>query len=136
VSGPAPASSTQPAASRVGGDTSDPGRDPDLVTEAGQTADRVAAAALGVPGVDSLHGGAFGDAATYLPGRRVSGVRLTDQATEVHVVLRLDAPVLLTADRVRAAVAPLVDGRVDVVVEDVVDDGDVPDDVTPPSGGA
>lgn len=86
-----------------------------------ETADRVAEAALAVPGVDSLHGGAFGEAATYLPGRRVAGVRLTESATEVHVVLRLDAPVLRTADRVRDAVTPLVGGRVDVVVEDVVE---------------
>ena len=93
-----------------------------------EIADRVAEAALSVPGVDSLHGGAFGEAATYLPGRRVAGVRLTDNATEVHVVLRLDAPVLQTADRVRDAISPLVGGRVDVVVEDVVEPAALPED--------
>ncbi len=35
--------------------------------------DRVAAAALSVPGVHDLHGGVLGEVATYLPGRRVGG---------------------------------------------------------------
>lgn len=85
-------------------------------------ADRIRAVALAVPGVAGLHGGSFGEAATYLPGRRVSGVRVTGDGTaEVHVVLTLDVPVLATAARVRDAVAAVVGGRVDVVVEDVAE---------------
>lgn len=84
----------------------------------------VAAAVKAVPGVADLHGGAFGQVASYLPGRSVTGVRIRDDVTEVHVVLFWGAPVLATADRVRATVLTLVDGlsaRVDVTVEDVID---------------
>jgi hypothetical protein len=83
-------------------------------------ADAVAAAARAVPGVADLHTGAFGEVATYLPGRRVNGVRLRDDVTEIHVVLTWGSPLLVTADRVRAAVAALVTTAVEVTVEDVV----------------
>lgn len=83
------------------------------------TADRVAAAVLEVPGVSGLHGGVLGEVATYLPGRRVAGVRLTDEATDVHVVLAWGAPVAATADAVRATVRGVVPGAVHVTVEDV-----------------
>lgn len=90
-------------------------------------ADAVAAAVLAVDGVVSLHGGAFGEVATLLPGRRVAGVRLADPATdgdgrpsEVHVVASAEVPVTETAAAVHAAVTPLVSGPVHVVVEDVM----------------
>lgn len=86
-------------------------------------AEQVAAAALGVPGVAGLHAGSFGEVATYLPGRRVSGVRLRDDSTEVHVTAVMGTPLRELADAVRAAVSPLVDTPVGVVVEDVVPSG-------------
>lgn len=89
--------------------------------ELGELADAVAAAARSVPGVADLHTGAFGEVATYLPGRRVNGIRLRDDTTEVHFVVTWGSPVLVTADQVRAAVAALVSTPVDVTVEDVVD---------------
>lgn len=85
-----------------------------------QLADRVAAAVSRVPGVVGLHGGAFGEAATYLPGRRVAGVRLTDAVAEVHITVVYGTPVDETAEKVRAAVTPLVTTPVDVRVEDIV----------------
>lgn len=84
-----------------------------------ELADLVAAATRSVPGVSDLHPGAFGEVATYLPGRRVVGVRTTDALTEVHVVVTFAAPVLATAAAVRAAVQPLVGTEVHVFVEDV-----------------
>lgn len=84
-----------------------------------QIADSVAAAALSVPGVTDLHSGAFGEVATYLPGRRVTGVRLAEDVTEVHIAVAMGAPVLSTAAAVRAVVTPLVATRVDVFIEDV-----------------
>jgi uncharacterized alkaline shock family protein YloU len=51
----------------------------------------------------------------------VNGVRLGEDATEVHVVVTWGAPVLATADAIRLAVTELVHTRVDVSVEDVVD---------------
>ncbi|MGJ9411781.1 hypothetical protein ACHAAC_03645 [Aeromicrobium sp. CF4.19] len=84
-------------------------------------ADRIAASVLAIDGVDGLHGGALGEVATYLPGRRVAGIRSDADGTEVHVVLRWGAPLLPTGDEVRRAVEPLVDGPVHVIIEDVAD---------------
>lgn len=84
-------------------------------------ADDVAAAVRAVEGVADLHAGVLGEVGTYLPGRRVPGIRLVDDAAcEIHVTVlfghRLDAVVAA----VREAVRPLVAGAVHVVVEDVV----------------
>ncbi|GAA1897689.1 Asp23/Gls24 family envelope stress response protein [Lapillicoccus jejuensis] len=82
--------------------------------------DALVDAVLGVPGVVGLHAGALGEVATYLPGRRVPGVRVRDGVVDVHVVLAEGAPLRTTAVAVRAAVATLVPGAaVDVTVEDV-----------------
>ncbi|MEO3938956.1 hypothetical protein V3N99_19710 [Dermatophilaceae bacterium Soc4.6] len=86
----------------------------------GELADAVAAAARSVPGVADLHTGVFGEVATYLPGRRVNGVRIREDVTEVHLTLIWGAPVLPTAEEVRRVVAALVTTRVDITVEDVV----------------
>jgi hypothetical protein len=83
--------------------------------------DVLEAAVLAVPGVHALHGGVHGEVATYLPGRRVAGIRLDDERCDVHVVLQTRTPLLESSERVRAAVRALVDvARVDVTVEDVV----------------
>ncbi|WP_134767931.1 hypothetical protein [Nocardioides sp. 1609] len=82
-------------------------------------ADRVAAAVLAVPGVHGLHAGVHGEVATYLPGRRVNGVRVRGPGWDVHVVLAWAAPVADTAELVRRSVRGLVGGPVDVTVEDV-----------------
>ena|GEM_PF-5243175 len=89
-------------------------------------ADLVRAAALAVPGVVRLHGGALGEVAVYLAGRRVSGVRLRQDRTQVHVVVALGAPVRGTAQAVQAAVAVVRPGPVDVTVEDVAAPGETP----------
>lgn len=84
-------------------------------------ADRVAARVLQVPGVSALHGGRFGEVATYLPGRRLLGVRITDTECAVHVVVAYDHDVRGVADSVHRAVAPLVAVPVAVTVEDVAE---------------
>lgn len=84
------------------------------------TVDAVAAAVRAVPGVVDLHGGTMGEVGTYLPGRRVLGVRLRPQVTDVHVTVAYGAPVRETAAAVRTAVGLVVPGPVDVTVEDVV----------------
>jgi uncharacterized alkaline shock family protein YloU len=84
-------------------------------------ADLVAAAVTAVPGVAALHGGMFGEVATYLPGHRVPGIRVnTDGVTEIHVTLLYGASVRDTAAMVRDAAAAVVGGVVDVTVEDMV----------------
>ncbi|MCX6408481.1 MAG: hypothetical protein NTV28_16330 [Propionibacteriales bacterium] len=103
-----------------------PADTPDAADPGSTVAERVAAATLGVPGVAGLHAGSFGEVATYLPGRRVTGVRLRDDDTEVHVVAVMGTRLRDLADAVRSAVSPLVDTPVRVVVEDVVPDGTAP----------
>ncbi|GAA1923755.1 hypothetical protein [Nocardioides hwasunensis] len=83
-----------------------------------EAADLVAAAVLAVPGVSGLHGGAFGEVGTYLPGRRVSGVRLGEQSA-VHITVAMHAEILEVVREVRDTVSALVGGPVEVVVEDV-----------------
>lgn len=84
----------------------------------GEVADAVRAAVLAVPGVADLHSGSYGEVATYLPGRKVAGVRVRPERTEVHVVLDWGAPALTTADAVRGAATAITATAVDVHVQD------------------
>ncbi|MCK0176087.1 hypothetical protein [Mycolicibacterium sp. F2034L] len=85
-------------------------------------ADTVAALALAVPGVAALHPGMFGEVGTYLPGRRVTGVRIRDDAVDVHITVWDTVPVRDTAAAVRDAVAAGLPGHtINVTVEDVTD---------------
>lgn len=88
--------------------------------EAHGLADRIALATASVPGVAGLHAGSFGEVGTYLPGRRVDGVRVGPDAAEVHVVVTMGFALRDVADEVRTAVGQVVDTPVQVVVEDVV----------------
>lgn len=84
--------------------------------------DGIAELVLACPGVAGLSGGPFGAAATYLPGRRVPGVRLDGPALEVHVVARYGPTVAELAGQIRRALSGRVGGRrVDIVVEDLLD---------------
>ncbi len=85
-----------------------------------EPADVVAAAVYAVPGVAALHSGMFGEVGTYLPGRRVPGVRLSEDGTDIHVSLFFSAPVRAVAEQIRQVVAALVPGPVHVTVEDVL----------------
>jgi uncharacterized alkaline shock family protein YloU len=100
------------------GDTSGTAPEPD--------AEAVAAAAVACEGVHALtRGSDVVEIATYLPGRRVLGVRVTPGRAEVHIVVRYGANVVEVADRVRAAVLAAVQNsgnlqpQVDVYVDDV-----------------
>ena len=90
--------------------------------------DAVAAAATACPLVAGMAGGRFGEVATYLPGRRLVGVRAADDELEVHVVARWGTPLPEVADAVRRAVAPAAAGRpVTVYIDDIeVPDGEAP----------
>jgi len=95
-------------------------------------ADAVTSAVLDVDGVASMHGGIFGEAATYLPGRRVLGVRIRPTGTEVNVVAEPGYPLPALADRIRAAVlgVPGAVAPVDVHI-DGIEDHPVPDQRRP-----
>lgn len=85
----------------------------------------VAAAALGCPLIAGLTGGHVGEVATYLPGRRILGVREVDGSVEIHVVAKWGRPLPEVAEVVRTAVASHTGGLPVVVF---VDDIEVPDD--------
>lgn len=90
---------------------------PDPVT----LAEQVEAVVLAVPGVVRMDGGRFGGLGTYLPGRRVTGVRIDDEAggTEVHIVVDASRPVTATAGLVQRAVSAIAPMPVHVHVEDI-----------------
>lgn len=85
-----------------------------------EVADTVAAATSAVSGVAGLHGGEFGEIATYLPGRKVLGVRIDDQHCDIHITAEYPSDVNGVARGVRDAVSPLVTVPVSVTVEDIV----------------
>ena len=91
------------------------------------------AATLSCPEVAEMSGGLVGEAATYLPGRRVAGVRVLDGEVEVHIVARWGTNLPEVADAVRRAVKPLV-GALPTTV--YVEDIEVPDDPGAPVGVA
>ncbi len=85
-----------------------------------ERADTVAELVRAVPGVADLHPGMFGEVGTYLPGRRVPGIRFGDDSIAVHITVLEGAAVRDTAAAVRAAVAREWPGvAVHVTVEDV-----------------
>ncbi|MDA3649525.1 hypothetical protein LZ318_07740 [Saccharopolyspora indica] len=91
---------------------------------ASQLADR----ALAHPAVARLHGGQYGEIATYQPGQRITGVRVGERAVEVAVVLRLDRPLPEVLAELRGELAAIAGGvPVDITVADVVVPGEPPE---------
>ena len=84
-----------------------------------ELAEQVAGIVLAVPGVAGLHGGAFGEIATYLPGRRVEGIRIGPDLCMVHIVARYPCDLRAVADAVHARVATMVSVPVQVTIEDL-----------------
>ncbi|PRX50038.1 hypothetical protein B0I33_102154 [Prauserella shujinwangii] len=82
-------------------------------------ADLIAAAVRAVPEVSGLDSGRFGDIATYLPGRRVVGVRIRPEEIAIGVISRYPASVAEVASAVRAAIGR-GDRPVRVAVMDMV----------------
>ena len=83
-------------------------------------ADAIAAAVLACPAVADLSGGTVGEVATYLPGRRVKGVRVREDRIDIQVVGVYGVPIPDLAQQVRAAVArPARRRAVNVRVEDL-----------------
>lgn len=95
----------------------------------GVDVDAVAAAVLACSTVARLSGGLLGEAATYLPGRRVRGVVVREHPAvgqtnlDVRVVAVYGPTMSEVADQVRRAVALAAPGRTATVA---IDDIDVP----------
>lgn len=106
---------------------------PEAGAERSLLIDAIAAGAWACPGVARLDGGGFDRVVTYLPGRRVVGVRADPERIQVSVVASPGVSVASVADQVRRALAPLSAGLpVDVHIADV--DVDVPAAVWPGTG--
>lgn len=93
----------------------------------GVDVDAVAAAVRSCPSVARLSGGLVGEAATYLPGRRVRGIVVredpgTDETDlDVRVVARLGPTMAEVADEVHRAIALAAPGRSATVAIDDID---------------
>lgn len=79
----------------------------------------------------------MGAVATYLPGRRISGIRVgDDDRVEVHVVMTWGS----TVDDVEASVVRALDDATllgSLYIDDIsTPDADAPSDATAPSGPA
>jgi len=94
-------------------------RPPDPV----ELAQRVAAAVTAHPAVVGLHGGIYGTVATYLPGRRLLGVRIGEdgEPVEIAVVVNADHPIPGVVRSLRSQVSRICGGAaVDVTIADIV----------------
>ena len=99
--------------------TAQPMSDVDATID-GVDVDRLAAAAEDCPAVDALVDGPPTMAATYLPRRRVTGIRIEDDVVTIQVRLRWGSTVKTLAGEVWAAARPLTGARrVDIVVADI-----------------
>jgi hypothetical protein len=86
----------------------------------GVDVDRLAAAVEDCPAVDALVDGPPDWAATYLPRRRISGIRIEGDAVTTQVRLRYGSTVGQLARQVWRAATPLAGPRrVDIVVADI-----------------
>ena len=89
---------------------------------------RIADTVLAHPAVAGLHAGPFGVIASYLPGRRVDGVRIADDGSAVDVAIIVDLaalepgrPIPVVAQQLRTAIRELTgNARVDVLIVDLV----------------
>jgi uncharacterized alkaline shock family protein YloU len=84
-------------------------------------------AALATEGVHSMGRGRFVEPATYEGSEKVSGVVVTPEDLEIHIVARypLPGPIPEIAENIRKRVAPEAGGRKTTVV---VDDLEVAND--------
>lgn len=93
-----------------------------------ELAERIADAVLAHPAVARLHAGPFGTIASYLPGRRVDGVKIAHDGSTVDVAIVVDQaaletgrPIPVVAQQLRTAIRELTgNARVDVLIVDLV----------------
>lgn len=95
--------------------------DPDAVAAAVLACPDVVRLSRSIPGTRIDGVSADVETATYLPGRRVAGVRIREEEVVVRVVCRYGPAVAELAGQVRAAVAATVPGhpRINVIIDDL-----------------
>ena len=96
--------------------------DPDTAIVDGMDVDAVASAVRACPGVSDLVDGRFGDATTYLPGRRVAGIAVKGQTVRVSVRAKWGVPASDLLNQITAILVPsLADRRIELVVAEIDD---------------
>src|SRR5690242_4584752 len=86
----------------------------------------IARLVLACPAVDSLDAERPGSPTTYLPGRRIDGISVSDRSLAVQVRMRWGATAGTLDQQVRAAVAPIAGGRrIDITISDIALPGQV-----------
>jgi hypothetical protein len=93
----------------------------------GVDVDAVVVVVQSCAGVAGLDGGQFGEVATYLPGRTVEGVVVSDGRIRVQVRSKWGIEVPSLATQITTALAPFTGPRpVDVVIGDIDDPPSLP----------
>ena len=86
----------------------------------GVNVDAVHAAVTTCPGVASLGSGTASSLTTYLPGRRLPGIRINPDSVELEIVASWGLSAAEIVRQIRHALTPVVDGRrVDVTIADI-----------------
>ena len=100
--------------------TAEPADDTDIAIVDGINVDAVARAVRACPGVSDLADGRFGDATSYLPGRRLTGVAVRDGAVRVSVRAKWGVAASDLLGRITLALRPIVsDRRIEVVIAEI-----------------
>src|SRR6476620_7224282 len=100
--------------------TAEPADDTDPAIVDGINVDAVASAVRAVPGVSDLAGGRFGDATSYLPGRRLAGVAVRDGTVRISVRARWGVSAGDLLRQITLALRPIFsDRRIDVVIAEI-----------------
>jgi hypothetical protein len=94
--------------------------------------DAIQAAVLSCPGVAGLGSGTIGELATYLPGRRVPGIRVTPELVELEICATWGPSAKLIASQIWAALAAVVTDRpIEIVITDIAPPAITPTAMTP-----
>jgi hypothetical protein len=96
--------------------------DPDTAIVDGVDVDALATAVRACPGVSDLAGGRFGDATSYLPGRRLTGVAVRGDTVRISVRAKWGVSASDLLEQITSALAPaLRSRRIEVVIAEIDD---------------
>ena len=94
--------------------------DPDTAIVDGIDVDALATAVRACPGVSDLAGGRFGDATSYLPGRRVTGVAVREDTVRISVRAKWGVSASDLLGQITLALTPIVsDRRIELVIAEI-----------------
>ena len=101
----------------------------------GVNVDAVHAAVAACPGVAGLGSGTVSSLTTYLPGRRLSGIRINPDSVDLEIIAAWGTAAADIYRQIQTAVTAAVGGRrIDLTIADIQlpDDAESPVDPSPP----